>query len=107
MIAGADIVLDDEPCVNLAERNLMSPEGQFHRYEILLIIRNWMPYEYRRDMGPSLDWDLKGIEAFRIMGGVLDGDVLEAYETVASMREMANQLRGNPAFDLRELVERQ
>ena len=41
------------------------------------------------------------------MGGVLDGDELEAYETVSSMREMANQMRGNPAFDLRELVERQ
>ena len=104
MIAGTDIVLDDDPCVNLAERNLMSPMGQVHRYEILLIIRNWMPYEYRKDMGLASDWESKGIEEFRIMGGVLDDDMLEACETVSSMREMAHQLREKPAFCIRELI---
>ena len=104
MIAGTNLVLDNDPCVNLAERNLMSPQGQVHRYEILLIIRNWMPYEYRRDMGLARNYEAKRIEEFRIMGGILDGDILEAYETVASMRDMAHRIREKPAFDIRDLI---
>ena len=105
MIAGTDFVLNNEPCVNLSERDLMGPEGQWHRYEILLIIRNWMPYEYRRDMGLALKW--KGIDPIRVMGGVLDGDILEAYETVDSMREIALEMRARPAFSLSEILERE
>jgi len=63
-----------------------------------------MPYEYRKDMGLASDWDSRGIEQFRIMGGVLDGNILEACETVGSMREMAHQIRERPAFDIRELL---
>ena len=104
MRAGTDIVYDNDPCYNLAECNLMSPMGQVHRYEIINIIRNWRPTQYRRDMGLASDFEARGIEEFRIMGGVLDGNILEAFETVGSMREMAHQIREKPAFDIRELV---
>jgi hypothetical protein len=105
MIAGTDIVFDDDPCFYLAECNIMSPMGQWHRYEVIDIIRNWMPTQYRRDMGLASEWE--GIEQFGIIGGMLDEDGLEADETVGSMREMAHQLRGNPAFDIKELVGRE
>lgn len=105
MIAGTDYVLPNEPCVNLAQRDLMGPEGQWHRYEILLIIRNHMPYEFRKDLGLSTNW--KGFDPIRVMGGVLDGNILEACETVDSIREIANQIRDKPAFSLADILERE
>ena len=102
MIAGTDFVHEDDPCVNLGERNIMAPDNRgVHRYEILLIVRNHMPYEYRRDMGTEEDW--KGVQELRIIGGTIDP--LEADETVGSMREMARDIREKPAFDLVEVVQ--
>lgn len=104
MIAGTDFVLEDEPCFALFERNIMPPDSRgVRRYEILHIIRNWMPYEYRRDMGLESAW--QGIQEFRILGGILEGNILEAYETVGSMREMAQKIRHAPAMDIVELVQ--
>jgi len=104
MIAGTNFVLESEPCFALFERNIMRPDSRgVHRYEILHIIRDWMPYEYRRDMGPECEW--KGVGEFRLLGGMLDGNILEAYETVASMRDQAHRIREAPAFDIIELVQ--
>lgn len=106
MIAGTDFVLEDEPCFALFERNIMPPDSRgVRRYEILHIIRNWTPYEYRRDMGLAADWEAKGIQEFRILGGILEDNILEAYETVGSMREQAHKIRGAPAMDIVELVQ--
>ena len=105
MIAGTDFVLESEPCFALFERNIMPPDSKgVRRYEILHIIRNWTPYEYRRDMGLASKWEKKKVEEFRILGGMLDGSILEAYETVGSMRDMAHRIREAPAMDIQELV---
>jgi len=100
-------VTNDEPCFNLAEENFVSPEdGKWHRYEILLVVRNDDLAEYRRDMGLRSKFKNKQRpEGFRIIGGIKDGNTRFIEETVGSLRQMASQLREKPSFNKDELPE--
>lgn len=94
-------MLEDEPCFNLAEVNLMSPkDGKWHRYQIVVVIRNDKLAEYRKDMGL-----VKKFKAhqFRVMGGVIDNNKIDILETVGTLRQEADQMREFP-FDKRELT---
>ena len=98
-------VTNDEPCFNLAEVNLMNQtDGRWHRYEILVVVRNDELAEYRRDMGLRDNFKNKrNPEGLRIMGGVVDNGKIYIEETVGSLRVMAFQVREAPAFDRQEL----
>ena len=100
-------VTNDEPCINLAEVNLISPhDGQWHRYEILIVIRDDELAEYRKDMGLRSKFKHKEKpDGFRIMGGFYDPYTKERCieETVGSLRDMALALREYPSFDKRDL----
>ena len=95
MILGTTYVLPDEPAINLAEVNLMAPTGvesdtALYRFQILIIMRDGDPTEYRERLGLACDFKAN---QFRIMGGMLDGDELFVEETVGTLKEMADQMR--------------
>ena len=102
-------VTDDEPCMNLAEVNLVSPhDGKWHRYEILMVIREDELAEYRRDMGLRSKFKHKEKpDGLRIVGGFYDPFTHERCieETVGRLRDMAFQIREAPAFDKQDLPE--
>lgn len=102
---GTHFVSGDEPCLGLYEISMQSPWSRgFHRYQIVLVMRNDKPTEYRMDMGLAKKY--KGIDQLRIPGGARDGVTGRFYieHTVNELREIANQVRNNPPFDKRELV---
>lgn len=67
-------------------------------------MRNDKPTEFRQDLGAAKDF--QGIDQFRIPGGAIDDSgVIYIEETVGSLIEIANQMRGKPSFDKRELVQ--
>lgn len=79
----------DEPCLLLAELNLQSPGSRgFHRYQILVVVRDDRPAEFRLDLGP-----VTGDEQFRVMGCIEEKRHIEVLHTVAELREIANHLR--------------
>lgn len=100
---GTSYVLNDEPCLNLAEVNLLTPDyKERHRYEIIYLVRDDdRLYEYRRDMGREENFKA---DQMRIMGGVIDKGKVYQEETVGSLRDMANWLREHPSFDKNELA---
>jgi len=102
MIPITNYVLDDEPAVSYSEVDRIRPDSRgVHRYETILIIRNWQPVRYMRDMGPASEYTTHPIH---VIGGIWDGETLEACETVGTIREEAFKVRMRPAFDLTELV---
>ena len=73
----------------LAELNLQSPGNSGHRrYQVVIVVRNDRPAEFRLDLGP-----VTGDEEFRIMGCVEDDRHMEVLHTVAELREIADYLR--------------
>ena len=100
---GTNYVLNDEPCLNLAEVNLITPNyKEWHRYEIIILVRyDDQLYEYRRDMGCASEFKADEI---RIMGGVIDGGKVYQEETVGTLRDIAFWLREHPSFDKHELA---
>ena len=109
MRLGTTYLLNDEPALNLAEVNLIAPKNDgtdstgWYRFQIIVVMRNDNPTEYRERLG--LAKNFKAMQ-FRVMGGSLDGDELFIEETVGSLRDMADQMREETIFDLRELVQR-
>lgn len=84
------VVHRDEPCVLLTELNLQSPGNHgLHRYQIIIVVRDDKPAEFRTDMGlPTKD------EEFRVMGAVQVGKgQVEVLHTVAELMEIADYLR--------------
>jgi len=81
----------DEPCVLLVEVNRLSPDNRgMRRYQIVVVVRNDRPAEFRTDMGPATE-----DEQFRVLGCVEDevtGHV-EVLHTVEELREIADYLR--------------
>lgn len=99
---GTDFVLVDEPCFNLAEVNLMAPEdGKWHRYQIVVVVRNDKLAEYREDMGLVTKFKAN---QFRVMGGVIDKNKIYIEETVGTLRQEANQMRDETPLNIRELT---
>jgi len=79
-------------------------DGRWHRYEILIVVRDDELAEYRRDMGLRDNFEHKSrLDGLRIMGGVKDGNKIYIEETVGRLRDMAFQLRESPAFDKQEI----
>ena len=102
-------VSQDEPCFGLYELDYNSglplPEGGFHRYQIILVIRDDKQAEAWIDMGSAVNWE--SVDQFRIPGGVRDPKTgrIEILHTVAELRGIADFLRVRPVFDKRELGE--
>lgn len=101
---GTAFVLEDEPCLLLVEMNLKAPDQKLRkRYQIIHVIRNDKPAEFRQDLGLAKEFKA---DQFRIPGGIIDEQMGRIYieETVGRLKEMADQIRGNPPFNKRELV---
>lgn len=96
---GTNYILNDEPCFNLSELNLMSPMG-WRRYRIYMVMRDDKLAKYQEDMGDAKDFKHDQI---RIPGGVIDGEKIYIEHTVNELREIADQLKLT-SFDKRELV---
>ncbi len=104
MEVGTNYVLTDEPAMNLREENFVSPiTHQWHRYQIIEVVRDDRVAEYREDMGPSKNFKHGQI---RVMGGAIDPSTKKIYieETVGTLREYAQQMKAKPTFDVPELV---
>jgi hypothetical protein len=98
------VVSDDEPCVGLYELDYQSPGSRgFHRYQILLVIRDDRQAEAWIDLGLTSNFKADQI---RIPGGIRN-DITGRFDivhTVGELRDIADTIRGNPPFCKRELV---
>ena len=84
----------DEPAWDLREMNLAPPDyGPPHRYQIIHVVRNDKLVEHRTDMGlASAFGDAKQLN---IIGGTVDDNGRgHVWETVASLMDYADNLRG-------------
>lgn len=100
---GTTYTLLNEPCLGLYELNFKSPDQHSRRrYQIAVVIRGDKPAEYRRDLGKVK----KGVDQFRIPGGVVDRDTgrFNICHTVGELMDIADHLRINRPFDKRELA---
>ncbi len=105
LVLGATDIKYDEFCLGLYEMNFKTPDQrERHRYQIIMVIRNDKPAECRIDLGNVKKF--KNIDQFRIPGGVFDERTGKIYieETVGSLKDYANRLRGCPAFDKIDLA---
>ena len=100
-------VTQDEPCYRLIEENRVNQvDGKWHRYEVLIVVRDDELAEYRTDMGLRSKFKNKQRpEGFCIIGGVKDGNTRFIEETVGSLRNMAFRLREHPSFKKEDLPE--
>jgi hypothetical protein len=104
ILYGTTFITEDEPCLNLVEMNLQSPGSRgFHRYQIIQVIRDDHPVEYRRDMGAARKW--RGVNQLRILGGATINGKIYIEETVGRLRLMADQLRDKNGLDKKELAQ--
>ncbi len=102
LLYGTTFIEESEPCMGLYEINLMAPDNKaFHRYQIINVMREDRPAEYREDMGLAKNCKA---DQLRILGGVTIEGKFYIEETVGRLRLMADQLRGADNFDERELA---
>ena len=96
VVAGATWVSPDEPCFLLVEVVLKTPdEHDYHRYQLIYVVRDDNLAEYRADLGPS--WGFRN-DQFRIPGGTyLDSGHIEIVHTVGELQKIADELRLGPA----------
>lgn len=101
---GTNVVTEDEPCLGLAELIRQSPGNKgFHRYQIIHVMRGDKVVEYQKDMGAAEDF--ANYDSFNIPGGAYDEHgKLWIEHNVGELVQIAEQLRGNPAFDKVELA---
>ncbi len=104
MIAGTTYLLKNEPCAGVYELNYQSPNSKgFHRYQIVLVVRDDKLAEYRKDLGNSKKF--KGVDQFRIPGGMMSSGKFKIVHTVDELLGIAQELRhGKNLFDKLELV---
>lgn len=103
LMYGASFVSEDEPCIGLFEMNLQSPGSKgIHRYQIVYVVRDDKPAEYRKDLGSRDEFKY---EEFRIPGGVWDEEhkKFEIVHTVGELRDIADYLRSHKIFDKEDL----
>jgi len=96
ILFGTHYVNEDEPCLGLFEMNLQSPDSKgFHRYQIVYVMREDKPAEYRKDLGATKKFKH---DQFRIPGGFYDSDEDRYYveHTVGELRQIADDLRAKP-----------
>jgi len=109
-----DALRDDDLAYDLAEFNqLTSDYKQLRRWQVITASRrvNTIDYEiaqFWKDMGPANSW--KNCGPIHIVGGTVEPNSHGGYdvhmdETVGRLKEMADNLRYRPAFDVRELAE--
>lgn len=102
---GTRFVTEDEPCLGLYEMNLQSPGSRgFHRYQIIYVMRDDKPAEYRKDLGLAKDFRA---DQLRILGGAKDETTGRFWieHTVGELKEIADMRRGNDLFDKKELAQ--
>ena len=87
LIQATAYVLGDEKALVLYEENRMSPMGSRRRYEVIWVVRDDRPAEYRHDMVKVTNVDLVRIPSYM-------------EHKVNELREMANQLKLKPVDKL-------
>jgi len=93
---GTTFVTDDEPCLNLKEVNQRTPDSKgIHRYQVITVIRQDRPVEYRLDLGPAKKFKA---HEFNIPGGAVNETTGKIYveETIGRLRDLADHLRSEP-----------
>mgnify|MGYP001578815119 CR=1 FL=1 len=104
---GTHYIMEDEPALLLVEMNLLSPDcRERRRYQIIQVIRNDKPTEYREDLGLTENFQA---DQMRILGGVIDSFTGKIWieHTVGELKEIADKLRGNSPFNKQELARSQ
>ncbi len=102
ILYGTIYITEDEPCMGLFELNLQSPGSKgVRRYQIIQVMRDDKPAEYREDMGLAADCKA---DQLRILGGVMIDGRFYIEETVGRLRQIANQLRGANNLNQQELA---
>ena len=96
LLAGATWISPDEPCFLLVEVVLKTPdEHDYHRYQLVYVVRDDSLAEYRADLGPA--WGFAN-DQFRIPGGSVNDDGrIEIVHTVGELQDIAEELRFGPA----------
>lgn len=86
----------DEPAFNLSEVNLLTPETvrgstDWHRYQVILVMRGDKLAEFQRDLGPRGKFS---VGEFRIPGGLTHTNgKIEIVHTVGELVDIADTLR--------------
>lgn len=84
-------VAADEPCWSLSDLIQMSPDSKsVNRYEVVKIMRGERIVEFRRSLGPAINFNA---EEFVIPGGVQNGGRFQVLHTVGQLREIAEAFR--------------
>lgn len=84
-------VYPDEKALLLVERNEQAPDNSgFRRYQSIFVCRNDMLAKYMEDMGPAGLFVASGLS---IPGGDPASPMGEWWETVASLKDYANDFR--------------
>ena len=109
IVLGTTYVEGDELGLALTEVNRMSKDKtHWDRFQIIRVIRNADDgkahvYEYQENLGDVKDFP--GIIQFAIPGGVIESNKTVILEhSVDELKEMANQMRGNPPLDIKEVI---
>ena len=105
VLYGTSWISEDELCLGLFEMNEQAPDySGFRRYQIIFVMRNDKPAEFRIDLGPEKAFRR---DQFRIPGGVINDQThkIEILHTVGELREIAEWIREAPAMDIRELCQ--
>ena len=82
-------VRNDEPAFLLREYDADKPGHGSHRWQELRVVRNDRIATYKESLGRS-EW-FEGSRPINIIGG--DPNSGAAYETVGSLRDLANEMR--------------
>jgi len=94
IIPAVENILGNEKAIALYELHLQSPGSKgFHRYQIILVPRDGVACEWRKDMGSIKNW--KGVNQLRIPS------LME--HTVDELKAIANELR-NTRFDVKDFL---
>ena len=99
-------MLGEEFALALVEVNRISPDSKhWDRHQIIRVVRDDKIHEYDEVLGLTSEFPGKGM--FSIPGGVIDNSKVYLEHTVDELKEMANQIRGNPPLDIKDVVGQQ
>ena len=96
IVLKVDTVDPNEGCYNLSELDQQSPGNHgWHRYQIIIVVRNDTLAEYREDLGPRTNFP--NSNQFRISGyDDPNGWPCNIIETVGRLKAFAEDMRNNP-----------
>ncbi len=100
---GTTYALNNEPCIGLYELNFKTPDQrERHRYQIIVVVRNDKPAEFRKDLGKAKKYKH---DQFRIPGSVFNEKTgkTDILHTVGELKDIADQMRLHK-WDKKELV---